>query len=66
MDGHFELDLRMWDVVAAGLVIEEAGGVVSGWTGEDLSWTSPEDKLDVVASYGLVHEALLRAVGGSG
>lgn len=62
LDGHFELDLRMWDVVAAGLVLEEAGGVISSWDGEALSWTSSEDKLNVVASNRLVHDELLRVV----
>jgi len=32
-DGFFELGLAPWDVAAGGLLIEEAGGVVSDWTG---------------------------------
>ncbi len=32
-DGFFELALSPWDVAAGGLLIEEAGGTVTDWTG---------------------------------
>lgn len=32
-DGFFELGLSAWDVAAGGLLIEEAGGVVTDWDG---------------------------------
>ena len=32
-DGFFELALSPWDVAAGGLLIEEAGGVVTDWEG---------------------------------
>ncbi|MDP9342560.1 MAG: inositol monophosphatase [Actinomycetota bacterium] len=32
-DGFFELRLSAWDVAAGGLLIEEAGGVVTDWEG---------------------------------
>ena len=32
-DGFFELGLAPWDVAAGALLIEEAGGVVSDWSG---------------------------------
>ncbi len=32
-DGFFELALAPWDVAAGGLLIEEAGGTVTDWTG---------------------------------
>ena len=32
-DGFFELNLGVWDVAAGSLLVEEAGGVVSGWSG---------------------------------
>ncbi len=32
-DGFFELALSPWDVAAGGLLIEEAGGIVTDWTG---------------------------------
>jgi len=32
-DGFFELSLSPWDVAAGGLLVEEAGGQVTDWTG---------------------------------
>jgi len=32
-DGFFEYSLHAWDVAAAALIIQEAGGVVTNWTG---------------------------------
>ena len=32
-DGFFEYSLHAWDVAAASLIIQEAGGVVTNWTG---------------------------------
>jgi myo-inositol-1(or 4)-monophosphatase len=34
-DGFFELGLSSWDVAAGALLIEEAGGVITDWTGGD-------------------------------
>lgn len=34
-DGFFELGLSAWDVAAGALLIEEAGGLVTDWTGGD-------------------------------
>ena len=34
-DGFFELALGPWDVAAGGLLIDEAGGVVTDWAGGD-------------------------------
>jgi myo-inositol-1(or 4)-monophosphatase len=34
-DGYFELNLSVWDLAAGSLLVEEAGGVVSDWEGED-------------------------------
>ena len=47
-EGFFELGLSSWDVAAGGLLIREAGGVVSdwgggdGWLGGDIVAGSPE------------------------
>ncbi|MCH8566726.1 MAG: inositol monophosphatase [Balneolales bacterium] len=37
LDGFFEYGLSPWDVAAGGLIIQEAGGIVTDWTGGD-SW----------------------------
>jgi myo-inositol-1(or 4)-monophosphatase len=54
-DGFFELGLSPWDVAAGGLLIEEAGGVVTDWNGGG-------DYLpgDILAGPPAVHEALLQ------
>jgi myo-inositol-1(or 4)-monophosphatase len=53
-EGFFELGLGTWDVAAGGLLIEEAGGVVSDWKGGP-------DYLggDVLAGSPAIHAALL-------
>jgi myo-inositol-1(or 4)-monophosphatase len=61
-DGFFELGLGAWDMAAGGLLVREAGGVVTDWTGDDVSWL---DSGDVVAGPPAIHEALLDAVRGA-
>jgi len=34
-DAYFELAMSIWDLAAGALLVEEAGGTVSGWNGED-------------------------------
>jgi myo-inositol-1(or 4)-monophosphatase len=58
-DGFFELGLSAWDVAAGGLIVSEAGGVVSDWSGGD-SWLSG----DILAGSPTVHGEL-RSVCGS-
>ena len=54
-DGFFELGLSPWDVAAGGLLIEEAGGLVTDWNG-GADYLSG----DIVAGPPAVHAALLR------
>jgi myo-inositol-1(or 4)-monophosphatase len=60
-DGTINNDLSMWDIAAAGLIVEEAGG---RWS--LLDGTKPRfpvfGKMDIVASNGLVHGRLLRSL----
>ena len=53
-DGFFELGLSAWDVAAGGLLVSEAGGVVSDWGGGD-GWLSG----DILAGSPGVHAELL-------
>lgn len=53
-DGFFEMALSPWDVAAGALLIEEAGGVVTDWSGGDAYL-----KGDILAGGGGVHAALL-------
>jgi myo-inositol-1(or 4)-monophosphatase len=54
-DGFWEFNLNAWDVTAGLLLVEQAGGKVSGFGGEPLELTDR----DVVASNGLIHADLL-------
>ncbi len=54
LEGFFELNLSSWDVAAGALLVEEAGGRVSDWTGGP-------DYLSggILAGSPAVHEALV-------
>lgn len=58
LDGCWEQELEPWDVCAAGLIVEEAGGRMSLYSGEqyDLYGRS------MAGSNGILHEALLAAL----
>lgn len=54
-DGFWELTLNPWDVAAGVLILREAGGRVSGLSGQDYRIDNPA----LVSSNGLVHGQLL-------
>ncbi len=58
VDGYWELDLQPWDFAAGVLIVEEAGGVVTGFDGA--AWT-PTTR-DVIAANPTLHAVLLEAV----
>ena len=55
-DGFWELKLQPWDIAAGLLLVEEAGGKVTGFAG------SPPDIYgkEIVASNGRIHQQMLR------
>jgi myo-inositol-1(or 4)-monophosphatase len=55
-DGYFELSLGPWDVAAGGIIVREAGGVVTDWEGDDRAWLRSGD---ILAGPPAVHESLL-------
>ena len=55
-DGYFEQALGPWDVAAGALLVREAGGVVTDWSGDDRAWLRSGD---IVAGPPVVHAALL-------
>lgn len=55
LDGYWERKLHAWDVSAGALIVEEAGGRVTDLRGGPL----PADGSRIVASNGLVHDAML-------
>jgi myo-inositol-1(or 4)-monophosphatase len=54
-DAFWELQLGAWDVAAGSLLVEEAGGIITGIDGRPLDVDAPT----LVASNGLVHQAVL-------
>lgn len=57
-DGFWEDGLSPWDVAAGVLLIEEAGGHVTDFTGGPLDIYSPK----VLVSNGRIHEAMMRVL----
>jgi myo-inositol-1(or 4)-monophosphatase len=57
-DGYWELHLAPWDVAAGLLLVEEAGGLVSDFDGGP----APASGARLVASNGLLHEAMLEVL----
>jgi myo-inositol-1(or 4)-monophosphatase len=58
MDGFWEASLKPWDTRAAALILEEAGGRVTGMDGT--RWI-PEDG-HILATNGLIHDEVLRII----
>ena len=56
MEGFWEASLKPWDTRAAALILEEAGGKVTGMDGK--AW-NPDDG-HIVATNGLIHDEVLR------
>lgn len=62
-DGFFELSLGPWDVAAGGVIVREAGGVVTDWAGDDRAWLRSGN---VLAAPPAVHAALLELAAATG
>ena len=56
--GFYEVNLKPWDVAAGILLVEEAGGRVSNHKGEAYRFGDI-----IVASNGLIHDALIEHMG---
>ncbi len=57
-DGFWELNLSPWDTAAGAIIIEEAGGLVSDFSGGAFSNYKPE----VIASNGLIHSRMIEVI----
>ncbi|MFC1545145.1 inositol monophosphatase family protein [Gemmatimonadota bacterium] len=55
LDGFWEYGLSIWDVAAGALLVREAGGSVSDFSGGQEWWSSG----DIVATNGALHDELL-------
>ena len=62
LDGFWELNLNIWDVAAGGLIVREAGGTVTNFSGEGWDHTTG----DIVAGNGLIHTQMTNLVGEGG
>ena len=57
--GFFELNLASWDVAAGALLVREAGGVVTDWSGDPTAWLLSGD---IVAGAPAWHERMLSLI----
>jgi myo-inositol-1(or 4)-monophosphatase len=60
LDGFWEAKLHPWDVAAGVLLVEEAGGAVTGYGGEQYDIRNHR----IVASNGLIHQEMLAILAG--
>ena len=60
LDGFWESDLKAWDIAGGALIVAEAGGRITNMDGSAFASRGR----DVLASNGLLHEAMLDVVRG--
>lgn len=58
-DGYFELGLSTWDVAAGAVLVREAGGVVTDWSGDPMAVI---DSGDILAGAPGWHERMLSLI----
>jgi myo-inositol-1(or 4)-monophosphatase len=58
LDGFWEIGLKMWDMAAGVLMIQECGGIVTDFAGRD-NW---QQSGNIVAGNPKIHEALLQLI----
>jgi len=61
LDGFWELNLKPWDMAAGALIVEEAGGKVTDFSGRPLHLEAKQ----ILASNGLIHTRMLEILGGA-
>jgi len=59
LDGYMH-SAHLWDYVAGGLIIEEAGGMVTDYQGKPIDWS--KDWIDFFASNGRIHKEILSLI----
>lgn len=59
LDGYVN-QAWIWDFAAGAVVIREAGGQITDFMGREPDWS--QDRLDIVASNGLIHDQIVEAL----
>lgn len=62
-EGSLDLNINyglLWDFVAGAVIVREAGGKVTDFEGREPDWT--EERLNIAASNGLIHDQILEAL----
>ena len=59
LDGYWEKGIKIWDIAAGALLVEEAGGMVTDYNGAPLDLESGR----ILASNGLIHNAMRKELG---
>lgn len=61
LNGYFEKVLKPWDYAAAGLILEECGGIMSDWYGDTIRYTAPSGFVcGSKKAYGFLMETIRR------
>ncbi len=58
-DGFYEMELRPWDYAAASVILEEAGGCMTDWSGHKLSYIQMHA---AIATNGHIHAELMETI----
>ncbi|HTE48886.1 MAG TPA: inositol monophosphatase family protein, partial [Candidatus Paceibacterota bacterium] len=58
--GNLQVSAKNYDIAAAHIIVEEAGGKVTGYDGRELDYSRPFRS--AIISNGLVHEKLMECI----
>ncbi len=58
LDGYWEKGLKIWDLSAGGFIVEQAGGKVTNFTGNNWDYMSD----NIIASNGLIHSEIQKTI----
>ncbi len=56
-EAFFERGLKAWDFAAGAIILTEAGGMISGWQGEEIDYLSEQS---ILASNGIFHDRMMQ------
>lgn len=63
VEGKFEAYItsaRIWDILAAAVLISEAGGRITDFSGNKIDWS--RERIEIIESNGLIHEQILEVL----